>query len=78
MEVFHIQGIVHPVFCPKRLFVRLALRAMAITTTVVTDVFPTTTITGIFMAAQGRCPAFLQSIECAHSKTIGLALLNKL
>ena len=30
------------------------------------------------MAAQCRCPAFLQGIECTYSKTIGLALLNKL
>jgi len=78
VEVFHIQGIVHTVFCPKRLFVRLALRAMAVTATVVTDAFPTATIAGIFVAAQGRCPAFLQRIEGPHSKTIGPVLLNKL
>src|SRR5450759_938922 len=78
VKVFHIQGIVHPVFCPKRLFVRLAFRAMPVATTVVTDAFPSATITSIFVATQCRCPAFLQSIECSHSKAIGLALLNKL
>jgi hypothetical protein len=76
MEVFHIHGIIHPVFDPKCLFVCLAFRAIPVTTTVVAVTFTTAAITSICVSTQGRCPAFVQSVERTQGKIIGLALLN--
>jgi hypothetical protein len=76
MEVFHIHGIIHPVFNPKCLFVRLTFRAVSVATTIVTDPLFPTTIASIFVTTQSRCPAFIQSIERTHHKAVGLALVN--
>jgi hypothetical protein len=76
MEVFHVHGIIHPVLDPKRLFVRLAFRAMSVTAAIVTDPLPATTIAGIFVSAQGHGTAFMQSIERTHHKAVGLTLIN--
>jgi len=51
---------------------------MTVTATVVTDPLLTATIANIFVSAQSHCPAFLQSIEGAQGKAVGLALPNKL
>jgi len=49
---------------------------MPVSATVVTDPLFAATIAGIFVSTQGRCPAFVQSVERTQGKTIGLALLN--
>ena len=76
MEVFNIHGIIHPVFDPKCLFVCLAFRAIPVTATVIAVAFTIATITLINVSTQGRCPAFVHSVERTLAKAIGLALLN--
>jgi len=51
---------------------------MTVPATVVTDLLLTATIAHIFVPAQCCCPAFLQSIERAQGKAVGLAPPNKL
>jgi hypothetical protein len=49
---------------------------MAVATAVVANPLFIAAIADIFVPAQSRCTAFLQSIERSHCKAIGLALLN--
>jgi len=49
---------------------------VAVAATVVTDPLFAATIAGIFVPAQGRGPAFVQSIERTHDKAVGLTLVN--
>ena len=51
---------------------------MAVTATVVADPLIIATIANIFVPAQSRCPAFLQSVECSQGKALGLTVLNLL
>jgi len=49
---------------------------VAVAAAIVTDPLFAATITGIFVSAKGRCPAFVQSIERTHHKAVGLTLVN--
>ena len=78
MEVFTIEGIIHPVLDPKSLFCTLTFRTMTVTTAIITYPLLTTAIAIIYVSAQCRSTAFLKGIKSTHRKTIGLAPLNKL
>jgi hypothetical protein len=78
MEVLNIQGIIHPVLYPESLFCPLAFRTMTVTTAIITYPLLTAAVAIIYVSAQGRSTAFLNGIQGAHNKTIGLTLLNKL
>lgn len=76
MEVFTIEGIIHPVLDPKSLFGTLALGTMTVTAAVITYPLLTTAVAIINVPAQGRSTAFLNGIESTQNKTIGIASLN--
>jgi hypothetical protein len=76
MEVFTVNGIIHPVLYPKSLFCPLAFRTMTVTTAVITYPLFTTAIAIINMTSQSRSTAFLKGIQGAHNITIWVTPLN--
>src|SRR5450756_328151 len=76
MKVFNIEGIVHPVLYPESLFRPLAFGTMTVTTAVITYPLFTAAIAKINMTSQSRSTAFLDGIQGAHNKTVGMTLLN--
>jgi hypothetical protein len=76
MEVFTIEGIIHPVLDPESLFCPLAFRAMTVTAAVITYPLLTTAVAIIYVSAQGRSTAFLKGIEDTYHKTIWMTLIN--
>jgi hypothetical protein len=76
VKMLNLQRFVHTVFDPKSLFRCLTLRAMSVTTAIITDTFLPAAITSVFVPTQSCCAAFGQGIERAQYVSIGLEHLD--
>jgi hypothetical protein len=76
MEVFTIEGIIHPVLYPKGLFGTLAFWTMTVPTAIITYPLLTAAVAIINVSAKGRSTAFLKGIKSTYHKTVGMTLLN--